>query len=612
MIVTGANFDSCISEIRVHKERSLDTETTGLRAFHGDRLFSLIIGTKDQTYYFNFHHYPDENAPMLVRSRLVELQLPLFSDPDVTWYIHNAANFDWQILAQEKIELAGTIWCTKALARVEYNERNDHSLEGLAPLCGMEKSDAVDKYIDEHKLWEWVNIPGKQTRDKNKFFYKVPYKIMQPYGEQDARVGFNLGTYQKASIERQSGETPSGLPTVRNVAENECRLVKTIARMEYTGIRIDKDYCLRATHYEQDRALKAAAEFKATTGSDYQESPKLFANVFSDVRERWSYTDKGNPSFDADALELLSDHPAGKIIMELRDAKSKVNFYQGFLYHADSNGDVHPNFNSDGARHGRFSSSNPNLQNLTSEEGQEEKEFLVRRAIVPRPGYAFYLPDYQQMEYRLMLDLAAALLGNETELIHLVNSGLDVHAATAQVAGKSGVLITRSEAKTTNFLTIYGGGAQKLADGLKCSLKQAYIIRNAIFDSSPEIKKLIDTIQEVARERGFVRNWFGRRNYFPNPRFAYKAPNYIVAGGCADVNKVALNRIDEFLLGKKSRLVLTIHDENPIELHESELHLAPQINEIMENVYPHKYLQLTCGKEYSYKSLADKTKGFPI
>lgn len=627
MIVLRSNFTQAIECIRTQKLRSLDSETTGLRPFHGDRLFSLIIGCnpthdfdgverKPQNvvgFYFNFQAYPDlDSDKILTRDHMDILQAELFSEKDVTWYVHNA-KFDMKILAQESLFLLGTVFCTKANGRVEYNERSSYSLGSMAPLIQETKSEAVDEYITKHKLFEYVKIPGKSKRVQLKHFDKVPYEIIAPYGERDARVGYTLGIFEANSIERQSQDTPPGLPTVRDVLANENRLTKTIFEMECIGVRIDKDYCVRAAHFEQDRTLKAREKFKKETGRDYSASPLLFADIFASERDNWSYTDQGNPSFDNDALLKLAYHPCAQIIKELRDAKAKSDFYNGFLYHADDRCDVHPNFNPDGARHGRFSSSEPNLQNLSSEESASDlaQEFIVRRAIVPRPGFIFIMPDYDQMEYRLMLEIAAGLTGKETPLISLVKSGLDVHTATAQSASSFGVPITREEAKTSNFLTIYGGGNQKLADGLKCSLAQARTIRQTIFKAAPEMLKFIETAVKVAETRGFIRNWFGRRCYFPDRRWSYRAPNYIVAGGCADVVKVAMNRISDLLAPYKSRMVLTIHDELPCEIHESELFLIPKIKEIMEQVYKYNFLPLTCGIEFSHKSLGDKTKGMP-
>ena len=72
-----------------------------------------------------------------------------------------------------------------------------------------------------------------------------------------------------------------------------------------------------------------------------------------------------------------------------------------------------------------------------------------------------------------------------------------------------------------------------------------------------------------------------------------------------------MNEIDEYLLDKKSSLVLQIHDELVVEVHEHETYVVPRIKEIMERVYAHKYLPLTCGVEHSFKSLADKVEGLP-
>ena len=94
-------------------------------------------------------------------------------------------------------------------------------------------------------------------------------------------------------------------------------------------------------------------------------------------------------------------------------------------------------------------------------------------------------------------------------------------------------------------------------------------------------------------------------------RFAYKAPNYLIQGGCADIIKLAMNEIDDFLLPYKSRMLLQIHDELLFKVHKSELDIVPSLVNIMERVYPHKHLPLTAGVSYSWKSWADKTEGLP-
>ena len=613
MIVLRSNFQEVVEVLRGASVLSLDTETTGLRPYNGDRLFSVIIGgAGGNTWYFNFQVYQGLTSDeVLTPSHLDILNKEIFSRADLRWYMHNA-KFDLAILAQENCEIVGEVFCTKALGRVENNSHMDYDLDSSLKRIGFQKTFDAKGYCDEHELWTWAELPGRKNRKKLYHFDRIPYDLITSYGVGDGAGTFSLGSRLELSIDEQTLKTPSDVPGLQLVRDTEVRLTRTVFGLEKVGVRIDRGYCVRAAQYETDRSQKASEAFKRETGREYSSSPKLFAEIFSGERDRWSFTDKGNPSFDEDALRRL-ESPAAKLILELRDAKSKADFYNGFLYHADDNGDVHPTFNPDGARHGRFSSSNPNFQNLTAEESEEDlkEEFLIRRAIIPRPGFFFIMPDYDQMEYRLMLELADDLIGWETPIVSLIKGGLDVHAATVEVAAKAGVKITRTEAKTSNFLTLYGGGNQKLADGLKCSLEQAGKIRDAIFTGAPEIKNLIWSHTRAATQSGFVTNWHGRKNWFPDSRFAYKATNYLVSGGCADVVKIAMNRIDDYLKDKKSRMVLTIHDELPCEIAEGEMYVVPEIKKIMEDVFKSKYLPLTCGVEWSEKNLADKKKGLP-
>lgn len=643
MIVTRTGFHSIINQLLAEPRLALDTETTGLRAYHGDRLFSIIISTEHQPYYFNFKatdfehvetkegvvekEIPWDVEEVLTREHLFQLR-PLFMDPNKLWYIQNAANFDLSILGVDGFELQGEIHCTKAIGRVEYNEHRDikthpdkkaakaYSLEAQLFRLGHHKDDKVAEYVSRYKLQTNIPIPGKDDYYEAKHYDKVPRKIMVPYGCTDGKETFFLGDYQEKSIAKQDLQQPE-MPASRSlgrVMRNERRLQKTIYRMRHRGVLVDLPYCKKASAYETDRGQKAKDFFKRETGRDYSASAKLFESVFADEKSLWGYTDKGNPSFESDYLARFAN-PAAKAILDIRDSKSKADFYNGFMWFADRNGVVHPNFNPEGTVHGRFSSSEPNFQNLTSEEDEETiaQEFVVRRALIPRPGYVLIMPDYDQMEYKFMLEQACRLLQEETELAKLVIAGHDFHEATGKNAERVGSKVVRKEAKIANFLTLYGGGIDKLAEALRIQYADAKKIRQAIFKSAPEISAFIDACKASAEQRGYVINWLGRRSHFPNSRFSYRAPNYIVSGGCADVVKVAMNEIDELTLGLKSKMVMSIHDELPMEIHESELATVPyQIKEIMESVYQSKYIPLTTGMEWSDKSLGDKKKGFPV
>jgi DNA polymerase-1 len=618
VIVTRSSFETVVEGLLKCPKLSVDTETTGLRPFHGDRLFSVIVSDGQTGYYFNFQPYPGLDPEQVLLPLHLEGLKKLFARTDVLWYLHNA-KYDRHILANEGIFLPDNVThCALALARVEYNEHFDYSLAAQAKRIGLEKSEAVEEYIDAHPK-DCKTPATVKGRKADKHFDRVPFDIIAPYGETDGIITYRVGDSQEKALQALADETPALVPKVTAILRNERRLTDTIFRMERVGLKIDRPYCTRAAAYEQDRAEKATQAFKRDTGRDFKASGKLFAEVFASEKDRWVWgeptkTGQINPSFESDVLKNFQN-PAAKAVLEYRDAKSKSDFYLGFLYHADRDDIVHPHYNPHGAAHGRFSSSDPNFQNLTSEEDEEElkQEFVVRRAIIPRPGFLFITPDYDQMEYRMMFDLACQLVGYETPVVTEIKKGKDPHQATADLVTAGGTPLTRKRAKNGNFAFLYGSGVQTLADTIGAPVSEARALREALIKATPEVKFLVDRVARTARTRGFIFNWAGRRCYLTDPNFGYKMPNYLISGGCADVNKFALNRIDERLLGMKSRLICTIHDENPVEVHESEVESVPKmVKESMESVYPYKYLPLTCGMEWSATSLGDKKKGFPV
>lgn len=623
MLVLPGEIDHIIARLETKKVLALDTETTGLRPWHGDRLFSIVISDGEIEYYFDFNHETDHegNTSGTLSRECMSKILPLFLKNKIEWVLHNA-KYDLAILHQEGVNIAGSIYCCRAQGRVAQNDLFQYNLNALLKPLGLSKDDAVKAYIEEHKLSEKRDIPGKQTKESVLHFERVPLRIMQPYAEMDARGTFKLREWQISEKMRKCKGYPENAPNLFSVTETEQKLTKVVFKMEATGVKIDRGYCERARDFEKERFSLLGKQFEAITGRTYSASGKLFAEVFADEKEKWEYTEKGNPSFSGDVLEFFTSK-AAKTVVQMREAKSKSDFYNGFLYHADSDDIIHPNFNPDGTGTGRFSSSDPNLQNLTSEEDEEQiaQEFIVRRAIIPRPGFIFIMPDYDQMEYKQMLDLAKEMAIQNLlirgikswgpkyfEVADKVAQGFDVHQATADLAG-----ITRKQAKTLNFALLYGAGVAKLALMLGVSIQEAAHLKQRYFAALPYIESMIAEISYTAKFRGWVRNFAGRRYDCADPNFSYKMTNYVVQGGCADAVKLSMCEIDSFLEDKKSRMVLTIHDEIPCEIHESEIKYVPhEIKRIMESVYPFKHIPLTAGMEWSNKSLGDKVKGFPI
>lgn len=622
-MVSRDSLDETIQFLSKFDTLACDTETTGLRPWsnlHGnDRVFSVILAYrlngKVESVYFNFNQTKDipESQTLSKASALPKIRR-LFSDPKRLWIFHNA-KYDMHMLAMEGIIPSGDVWCTKAAARLEFNEHMKYSLSDCAARIGHSKITAVEDHIKENKLYDKVEIPGTSRTYKLMHYDKVPAKLIVPYGKRDAEITYHVYEFQRKRFKEMDSELPDKLPKIEGVAENERKLTKVVWGMEWTGVKIDRDFCERAMRHEKDRMGAAEVEFSEQSGGrEFKNSAKLFSEVFEDEREKWIYTDKGNPSFESATLSTF-EHPAAKTILEWRDAKSRANFYSASLWYADENDVVHPNFKPEATNTGRFGCSEPNLQNLTKETVEDGVEFLVRRAYVPRPNTFFFLPDYDQMEYRLMLEYACRMVGRRTSVVESILDGMDVHKAISEeVKRRTGRNIDRDTAKRVNFAYLYGAGDPKLAAQIGCSVDEAREIRATVSQSIPEMADFIQKAIYTAKTRGYLYNWFGRRYVFPDRNWAYKGPNKLCQGGGADIIKVAMVKLSERIKEKKlkSRMVLQIHDEVAFEIAKGEEDFCKEIVEIMEGVFPALYLPLTVGAEWSDKSLADKIKGFPV
>lgn len=596
MIVTAADLDSIKLELHKPQRLSFDTETYGL--LRSDRMFSLIIGSRDMSYYFNFKDYPEEGVLSLPREALSFLK-DLFANKNIYWYAQNA-KFDLWRLYVEGIEVAGEVFCTEAMGRVLKNNHMKYSLAESAKRIGFAKDMSVDEYITKNKLITKVDIPGKDKQLELRHYDKVPFAMISSYGKVDAEVTYKLGEYLREEIFKND--------KLYAVYLNELELTKSVFEMEKTGVRIDPGYIMRAWRHEERLILEAKAQFLELTGQEYTTSRATLVQIFQQFGDTVELNENKNYVLDKEALAKLKS-PAAKIVQKIRYYEKRISsFYSKFMHFRDSENVIRPDFRQGGTETGRFSMRDPNLQQLSKKDKNLEEDgsevFSVRGCFVPRPGTCFVQLDYSQQEYRLMADYA-----NERKLIAKIMDGMDVHQATADLVG-----VTRDHAKTLSFGILYGCSAQVLADMLKIKKIEAEILKRRYLDALPNIENFAVMVAGKGRARGYIYNWLGRHCYLANKDWAYILPNHLIQGSGADVMKVAINKTVKLLANYKSRAILTVHDSLLLEMVPEEFNLIPEIKKIFEMIYPAKHgIVLTCDVEHSWKSLSpkDMTRGTP-
>lgn len=589
MNVSLTTLDSAIKDLETHSVYGLDTETTGL--LWSDRLFNLIIATKDTEYVFTFEQngtVPEEF--LLDKKTTLTKLMHIFSDASKKWRISNA-KFDLRMLHHDGVHLAGIVVCLHAMGRIYKNNRlgyRPYSLESQAhDYIKASKDDAVLKYIKKHKLTSHLKIPGKGKIYERLHFDRVPYDVMSVYSATDGRLHYDLGEFFQCNLS----------PDLLDVANIECAVTKAASAMEIKGIKINRVYTQSAFAYEEGLIRESMESFRATTGLVYDNKKATLIKVFESEGATIPLTDKGNPSMTDEVLEEI-DSPAAQVVRRIRGHEKRLStYYSSFLFFADQEDVIHADFVQSGTETGRFSCRDPNLQNLPKEDEEEDgtKPFWVRGCFQPRPGFMFSSIDYKQQEFRMLADYAG-----EIALIKRILGGEDVHTVTAEMAG-----ITRSQAKTLNFGLIYGMGTAKLARSLGISLNEARDLKLRYFARFPRIEMLLKEVAKRGTTRGFIRTWTGRRQHLSSPDYAYILPNHLIQGGCGDVIKIAINKhfaMPEYGL---MPIVSTIHDELVFEHRPEHIDLLTPVRTMMESIYrPQNGMILQTDHSISYNTLA--------
>ena len=359
------------------------------------------------------------------------------------------------------------------------------------------------------------------------------------------------------------------------LAEVELPLIRVLAEMEYTGVRIDSSVLtdLSARLKERVRELEEEAYRMAggpfNIGSPAQVGMVLFERLQIDPKAK--RTARGSYSTTEQILEKYAPKvPVVSLILKIRRLRKLITTYLDALPELvnPKTGKIHTSYNQTVTATGRISSTNPNLQNIPirTDDGRE-----IRRAFIADPGDLIMSADYSQIELRLIADLSA-----DKDMIEGFLSGDDIHRITAsKIYGVPLAEVTddqRRHAKTANFGIIYGISAFGLAERLGIARADARKLIDGYFATYPHIRDYLEKAVITAREQGYVTTKMGRRRYLPdiNSRNAVvrgyaerNAVNAPIQGSAADIIKVAMvriyNRMEE--LGLRSRMIMQVHDE---------------------------------------------------
>jgi DNA polymerase-1 len=246
---------------------------------------------------------------------------------------------------------------------------------------------------------------------------------------------------------------------------------------------------------------------------------------------------------------------------------------------------VHTNFKSHGAETGRFSSSEPNLQNIPS-SGDYGK--LIRNLFIAPPGHKLIVADYSQIEPRII-----AAFSRDPLLVENYMTGGDVYTTIGDTMG-----VGRQAGKVLVLAISYGVGPDKIASSIGCSLQDAKKLLSDFEKKFSSVSKYKSYVVMMAKDKSpmpYVETLFGRRRYIPDllskemakiSRAERQAFNTMIQGSAADVMKLALIRAHSCFLTEPSiNVVLTVHDELvTIAPEERAEEVANAIRESMEGI----------------------------
>ena len=426
--------------------------------------------------------------------------------------------------------------------------------------------------------------------------WQLPAMYVGSYAEKDAELTLELWQIFKKELIHQD---------IESIFQLETDLFPCLVDMKFLGVRVDVE---RAHKLKQQLTLQEKEllhQIKKETGVEVQlMAARSVAKVFDKLGLTYERTAKSQaPSFTKNFISN-HEHPVVRMIAKAREVnKAHTTFIDTIVKH-EHKGRIHADINqirSDqgGTVTGRFSYSNPNLQQLPARN--KDLGPMIRSIFIPEESHTWGCFDYSQQEPRLVVHYAALhKFPSVNDVIdnYENDTSTDFHQVVADMAK-----IPRSQAKVINLGLFYGMGKAKLQAELGVSKDKAVELFDQYHAKVPFVKQLMNSASNRAQERGQIRtllgrlcrfhlwepNQFGMHKALPHEEalqehgpgirraYTYKSLNKLIQGSAADMTKKAM--LDLYKEGIVAHI--QIHDELCVSV-EDETH-AKKIVDVMEN-----------------------------
>lgn len=558
---------TCNDDIRRYVDKiikddicAIDTETTGLNIFH-DKIVGISLYSKSNkpayipinhvsiVYFTKLENQADED--------FLKTQFQRMINKNVKFLYHNG-KFDLNILRRFLgFTMNCPYWDTLVCSYLINSDKNKRNLK-----------DQYDKYCsyleDKHKAGQLSHF--SDLFDGIRFDY-IPIGCGYIYAARDAYMTYKLFEYQWKFLHQKGYEDLFEL-----YHKVEVPIVQVTAEMKWVGVSMDKALIqkyqkeyndkLEDVNHRIEKFLEDNEE-KITQYRVVHYKNKLSNPINIASNEQLAIllydilgckNENGDRGVDEESLSTI-DNPLVNLVIEYRSIKKMLSTYiDSFLDKIDKFDErLHANFNQNGAETGRFSSSEPNLQNLPHNN--------IRNIIKATEGYYLVGADYSQQEPRILAHLC-----QDENMLKAYRDGKDIYATMASLAfhksfeeccefypngdtneeGKQ----RRSKIKSVVLGLMYGRGMPSVARYLNITFEEAQQICNALFEAFPKIKEYMDALQTKVKKCGYTTSLWGRRRYLEHIQderfeFSYLGNRPVNFDPRLDIDDFGSEKVDE-------------------------------------------------------------------